>query len=459
MLFLALPGAAQPPKLSGADVAKLEKGLETNPDDVGARTKLLEIYKNAIMEVDRKSKVRNLIWFAKHQPDSDIFLNPAARLKPDDLPVALQAERNELIAAWREQMKAHPDDEAVYENALRSLNQIDYDASVESLKGLRRIEPTNPRWAFLLATLYEGALTNKELASKAQLDLNQSNDLAVVGLTGQDLYVMGKTGKAEPLQQFGEFLLNRARELDPLGTRWLASNSTKSAILQEKDLWPYGKIPPMEIPAGTTRVAPAVQAAKAIKHQQPVCTPVPSIPCPETRTAVKMDVIIGKDGRVKRMHALNGQINTIPQAMDAVRQWTYKPTLVNGQPVEVATQVDAVFTPTKTAAATKSTPAPKAVGPAVKPASPIVAPEPTTKVEAAFTPEARAAGFNGYVVVSLTVDENGMPKDAKVSQGAGYGLNEKALEAVKQWRFKPATQDGKPIAVPANVRVYFKSSR
>jgi TonB family protein len=58
--------------------------------------------------------------------------------------------------------------------------------------------------------------------------------------------------------------------------------------------------------------------------------------------------------------------------------------------------------------------------------------------------------------MSLIVGTDGVPQDVKVVRGLGFGLDEKAIEAVEGWRFKPATRDGVPLAVPAQVEVNFQ---
>ena len=59
---------------------------------------------------------------------------------------------------------------------------------------------------------------------------------------------------------------------------------------------------------------------------------------------VHLAAIIGKDGRVQELHALSGPPLLIQAAIDAVRQWVYRPTLLNGNPVEVETTIDINFT-------------------------------------------------------------------------------------------------------------------
>jgi D-alanyl-D-alanine dipeptidase len=72
-----------------------------------------------------------------------------------------------------------------------------------------------------------------------------------------------------------------------------------------------------------------------------------------------------------------------------------------------------------------------------------------------FSEEARRRHVNGTVVLSLVVDTNGMPQYVRVKRGLGYGLDEKAVEAVQRWRFAPATLDGNPVAVEISTEVNF----
>jgi TonB family protein len=78
-----------------------------------------------------------------------------------------------------------------------------------------------------------------------------------------------------------------------------------------------------------------------------------------------------------------------------------------------------------------------------------------------FSDQARREKIQGVVMVSLLVNEEGVPIDLSVTKGLGYGLDEKALEAVSQYRFKPAMRGGVPvearITVEVNFRLYSKA--
>lgn len=72
-----------------------------------------------------------------------------------------------------------------------------------------------------------------------------------------------------------------------------------------------------------------------------------------------------------------------------------------------------------------------------------------------FSDEARKAKYQGVVVVNLIVDANGNPQRVRVIRPLGMGLDEKAVEAVRQYKFKPASLQGKAVPVEINIEVNF----
>ena len=91
---------------------------------------------------------------------------------------------------------------------------------------------------------------------------------------------------------------------------------------------------------------PAAQYMMGIMQQQAnLIQKVPlSLPPDEAQNApqgsVRMTAVIGTNGAVKSLKVLGGPPELIQPAMDAVKQWRYKPMLVNGEPVEVLTEID-----------------------------------------------------------------------------------------------------------------------
>jgi TonB family protein len=86
----------------------------------------------------------------------------------------------------------------------------------------------------------------------------------------------------------------------------------------------------------------------------------------------------------------------------------------------------------------------------------VSAPIPIYKIEPEYSEEARKAKFQGTVVLAIVIDETGVPRSFRVTRPLGLGLDEKAIEAVQKWRFKPAVKDGRPVAVQASVEVNFR---
>jgi TonB family protein len=76
--------------------------------------------------------------------------------------------------------------------------------------------------------------------------------------------------------------------------------------------------------------------------------------------------------------------------------------------------------------------------------------------EPSFSDEARKAKAQGIVMLLLVVGKDGHPYDVRVGQGLGMGLDEKAIEAVNRWRFRPATLNGQPVATQIAVQVDFR---
>jgi periplasmic protein TonB len=85
----------------------------------------------------------------------------------------------------------------------------------------------------------------------------------------------------------------------------------------------------------------------------------------------------------------------------------------------------------------------------------VTAPEVIYNPEPSFSDEARKAKEQGIVQLMLVVGTDGRPYDIRVAQSLGMGLDEKAIEAVSHWRFRPATSNGQPVASRIAVQVDF----
>jgi len=86
----------------------------------------------------------------------------------------------------------------------------------------------------------------------------------------------------------------------------------------------------------------------------------------------------------------------------------------------------------------------------IKPPRVLKSPDPV------YPEAARQEQIEGTVVLWLVVNEQGLPEQIRVQRALGHGLDRNAVEAVKHWKFAPATKSGAPVAVAINVEVNFR---
>ena len=86
----------------------------------------------------------------------------------------------------------------------------------------------------------------------------------------------------------------------------------------------------------------------------------------------------------------------------------------------------------------------------------VSAPKPIFTPDPEYSEEARKARYQGTCILWLVVGIDGRTRDIKIARSLGLGLDEKAIEAVKQWKFEPAKKDGKVVAVRIDVEVTFR---
>jgi TonB family protein len=166
----------------------------------------------------------------------------------------------------------------------------------------------------------------------------------------------------------------------------------------------------------------------------------------ELKRVCILDVIVGADGIPTRVQALGTHCSPFDgSAITAVRQSKFEPGKVDGNPVPVRMQVCVPFLDGKTPAIPEKLPS---KGTAYPPTLNHVEPE--------YTKEARRAKLEGAVIVSVLVTEDGMPTDAFVTSPLGKGLDEKAMEAVGKYQFRPATMYGVPVPLRITVLVNFR---
>jgi len=86
----------------------------------------------------------------------------------------------------------------------------------------------------------------------------------------------------------------------------------------------------------------------------------------------------------------------------------------------------------------------------------ITAPSVLHKVDPDYTPEAKAEKIPGSVTLAFEIAPGGLPREIKVVESLDRGLDQNAVAALRQWQFKPATREGRPVAVAVRVKFQFQ---
>lgn len=192
-----------------------------------------------------------------------------------------------------------------------------------------------------------------------------------------------------------------------------------------------------------------------------------------TAGTLRLRAVVDTNGKTKNLTVLSGPAIFEKPTLDAVRKWHFYPVLVKDQSVAATYIVDMRFNLTLQAAIPEVTlDSPRPPEPSLpwnndsfatpdgtiimgSPAG-IIGPKATYQIDPEFSEEARKEKQAGSTMIRLVVGTDGLPRDLRLRCGAEAGLNEKALDAVKRWKFTPGTKDGKPVPVEIEVEVEFK---
>ena len=164
---------------------------------------------------------------------------------------------------------------------------------------------------------------------------------------------------------------------------------------------------------------------------------------------------IAKDGSPDSLRVLRSLGYGLDQeAIRTVQQWRFEPNLQNGQVIRVATYVPVRFR------------LDRQIYGAQQPVTGdneifqiaeggITAPSILSRMAPSYTEEARTAKLEGTVVLFAEITSTGAVENVAVLQKLGKGLDESAVRAIKQWKFSPATKDGRPVAVMITIEMNF----
>ena len=236
--------------------------------------------------------------------------------------------------------------------------------------------------------------------------------------------------------------LTRALSLEPENQRWQA------ALKRAQEEPVIARVPEPTPGVKRITVGGPVQMAKLKSQVQPVYPELAKQA--RIQGIVRFTAVLGTDGTVKNLTLLGGHPLFVQAATEAVKQWVYQPTLLNGEPVEVVSNIDVNFTLDES---------PQAEEPAQQDAyrigGGVSAPVPIFKVEPEFPKGLPGDPAGGAVMLSIVVGSDGGVTVVQPLRG-DPAFYENAIEAVKKWKFRPAMKEGQPVSVKANVEVNFR---
>jgi len=209
-----------------------------------------------------------------------------------------------------------------------------------------------------------------------------------------------------------------------------------------------------EVQLGTPVHAPKPRLPKSLHHK---------------KGAVVLGATLMTDGTFAELSALAGDRDFEEVALDAVHRWQYTPATRSGVPTDADVFIIFSYSDGDLQATLKPNPPFP-----TKPKVPleelsargelftVVNPKVMKVPKAIYSPDpdysetARMAKFQGTCIVSVILGKDGNVEDAWIARKLGLGLEQQALEAVRQWKFEPAMKDGEPVPVFLNVEVTFR---
>ena len=210
--------------------------------------------------------------------------------------------------------------------------------------------------------------------------------------------------------------------------------------------------PPPPAPGKPARVSAGVMAGNAISQPAPVY-PVEA-KAAHVQGVVVLHAVISKTGDVKDLAVVSGPPELMVPSIDSVRQWKYKPYLLNGEPTAVETTININYSLGDGNKAPDAKAGSEAKESPVKAAAAAMEGNLTYKVPPVYPPMAKAAGVQGSVVLHAVISKEGDVVQLTVVSGPPM-LTTSALDAVRQWKYKPYLLNGQPTAVDTTITVNY----
>lgn len=358
--------------LSSGEAASLEDSLQSDPENADARARLLGYYfhletagDQATIPAAHASRLRHVEWLIEHHPESEIAAMPQTRMFYQDGGVEYQKQKD----LWIQQAQRFPQDARVLKNAANFLISKDAGASLNLMKQAAALQPADEGLSERLGTMMAGLAmsrhsANATVAEQARQDLrgcaSVTPAVCKAAATQFSNMVMGRRGTPDFLPADADLaanLLTAAQNLEPANAMWtyrlkqIADPNYRPAAPVALDVNVPGGVrgtvpnPAAPFVPSTIRVGGNVQAANLVSQVAPVYPQLAKQA--RIQGTVRFNTTIAKDGTIENLQLVSGHPLLVQAAQEAVKQWVYKPTLLNGEPVKVITTIDVNFTLTE----------------------------------------------------------------------------------------------------------------
>jgi TonB family protein len=214
--------------------------------------------------------------------------------------------------------------------------------------------------------------------------------------------------------------------------------------------------PPILAQDAPIRVSSGVMAGQLLTKVAPVYPP--EAKDAKVMGSVVMHAIIGKNGLVESLDIVSGPELLRRPALDAVQQWTYKPYLLNGNPVAVETSIAVSYSSGRLASADNpgtpiATPALPPLPPGrIRVSSGVMNGLAKTQKMPKYPEPSAAAHESGTVVLHAVIDKSGKVIQLDVLYGPKI-LSQAVMDAVWQWTYKPYLLNGEPVEVETQITI------
>jgi TonB family protein len=316
--------------LDESGLAAIEHKIALNPNDVLSRLVVIRYTEQHDSAASAAVRLQHVRWFAEISPGFELLAAPEATPRREQ---AGTEDYEALRKLWMQKLEDNPSDPLTLDNATNFLRISDPAAAERALlKAVKNMDHAvdllGELYAFAAMGVtavnpYNGASTDRDeqiasnpFASEAREKLLKTENMRLLFSGLNTVSGAGDTA-------FCEALLERAKSFFPEAAANCEKVTPKSA-------------------GGAIRVGGNVQQANLIKQARPIY-PQDAKDRGITGT-VKFEAQIGRDGRIHDLQLLSGPFALYDSAHRAVEKWEYRPTKLNGEPVEVITTIDVNYT-------------------------------------------------------------------------------------------------------------------